>query len=142
MALTDLGSNWEELTKDSLSKVVKEYSSGMYFLLKMEAADENTPVLKFNLTSENDYYNRIRYLTAEINQDIQLITTLDTSYVTHHVFERAYGLRPYEQVLFHFDKEPLDSEDVEIQYSGLFTAKKERFKFNSTTIIKIPKLKI
>jgi hypothetical protein len=114
----------------------------VFFFVKFFAADSTAEALKYNINSEKEYYGRIEYLSTIIKNDFHLITDYDTILCAMHVYERAFSITPYEQIILVFDaKRPF--ENGELIYNGIFSENEDvRFVFSKKIMKNIPKLRI
>lgn len=142
MALNDLGTEINEIQRDSALRLIDEYGDGCYFALAFSSLDGQTPPLKVDAASMEEYYTRLQYLTAQVQEDIHLVLNQDTIDVAHHIFERKYGIGPTDKVLFHFPRNIQNTDQASILYRGLFSPKEMTFTFNTEQIKNIPNLEI
>ena len=142
MCLKELKSEVNTLPKDSITQILVEYDQGSYFILKLESKDPESSFLRSNLTSDNEYYSRIEYLSTSIPFDIKKIQNNDTSFVSNHLFERTFGIRPHENVIIYFNESLDPSSNCSISFDSPYDTKPLNFKFNSDDLQAIPRLKI
>ena len=95
----------ESVSLDSLNSRQKLFETDWKFKLRIYPSEKDQELLKKGTQSEGDYYNRIRYFSSEIANDLGLVAGEDTLYTVNTLFERSYGLTPYVDVLMAFPKE-------------------------------------
>lgn len=99
--LQDLG--LEGVKKHKMDSLYSNYSGYQYITLKIKNLSSNKELLKFRVSSEQEYQNRIYYCSFNIPQDIILVSGNDTLTCVTHLFERVYGIAPEATFLFAFD---------------------------------------
>jgi hypothetical protein len=89
--------------KDSIEKYLHEDKEWSKFELKIFAKDKKQDVLKYAIQNDIEYYERLQYLIAHINQDIQVIdkTNKEVPCAFHH-YERTYKITPFANVIISF----------------------------------------
>jgi len=133
----------DNITSKKFDEIVKQYENSTHFTVKFFASDKASEMLRHNLQGDESYYDRIHYLSTDISSDFSLIQGEDTTPCSLHIYERAYSIRPFQQVVLVFETEVGDSEDFELIYNGrLSNYDMLRFPYSHKVIQKIPKLKI
>lgn len=89
------------LKKEDIKNRVKELSNMQYFTLRIKSKNSNE-LLNANISSENEYYQRLEYFMGPMQDDIKLIENNDTIPCALHHFERTYGLAPYNNFVLAF----------------------------------------
>ena len=102
LAVKELGKR-VELNSTILDSAVKEYSDLQYFTFRMGSVNEGD-FLKQEITTEQDYFDRIHYYNSQVNKDIFLVDGNDTLKCVMHHFERTYSVAPYDNLLLAFEK--------------------------------------
>lgn len=97
MALISL--KGQRVDSDKISKIEKQFDSSYYFQLNIK--EINPHLIKKNSLI---YYQKLEYLSTQINNDIKLISAGDTIPCSLHHFERNYGVSPDNRILLVFDK--------------------------------------
>lgn len=132
----------ETLHKDSFNNIFDDYRNYTHFMVKFYAEDLNSEFLKYKIQNDEQYYGRVQYFSAGIASDFKLVQGTDTIPCSIHLFERAYSIRPYEQIVLVFDKSIDRSKDVHLIYQGLFSPVPTKFEFSKETLQNIPNLKL
>lgn len=131
------------ITKEHLKEIKKnENCDGLLqFHLKISTADELTPLLLYNVADESEYFDRLRYYTSEVEQDLMLINGADTVYPVLCLFERNYHLAPYNTLTFAFEKPENLKKKYQLVYNEM-VFNKTPISFLISNNKKKPKLKI
>lgn len=83
----------------------KEDLGGMqYYTLTYSLVKNNKDILKFNLTSPDEYYERVNYFSFGLQNDIYLVDGKDTLDCKLFNYVRSYGLSPKADFVLAFDK--------------------------------------
>jgi len=78
--------------KKRIHEQVKDLSSQQFFLFTIKVStNEATELLKINLTSEEEYKERVNYCSFHIQNDLFLVDGNDTLPCSFAHFERAYN---------------------------------------------------
>lgn len=130
--------NSKKLSDESLQD---ELSSTQYYVLKIESKS-GTDVLKTGIFSEEEYYNRIFYLSDYILKDLTLVYETDTLPCLFAHYERNYGLAPYAKVTFGFErKKELANKSRKIVFEDpVFKGGTLKFNYPTSVFNSIPKL--
>lgn len=142
MALNDLRDDIFLLDKDSIYTVIEQYDSSSFIVLTFDTKDQKTPILKHGIARQQEYHDRIFYFNTSVGNDILVMNGPDTLKLVNQIFERAYSLRSYENLLLAFDGKVNRNYPLKVKYSGLFTESPITFEFTTSTLNKIPNLKI
>lgn len=105
LALSELR---DSITKKAVEDKVSEYEGMQYFTFRISAKDQQKELLKVNIKSDNEYYNRIEYFSFKMQNDLKLIDGKDTLNCILFHFERVYGLAPFATFVVGF---PLTKEE-------------------------------
>ena len=142
MVLNEVGIRYTRQLFDSISSL---YSGTEYYFLKIECIDHSADVLKKGIENETEYYERMNYLTFNMQSDLGQIVKGDTSMCSIYHFERNYGAVPYLSVMLGFPmQDTIKTIDKEILlYSRIEpTPKMIRFLISNENIQKIPQLQL
>lgn len=83
----------------------KEDLEGMqYYTLSYSLVKNNKDILKFNLTSQDEYYERVNYFSFGLQNDIYLVEGKDTLDCKLFNYVRSYGLSPKADFVLAFSK--------------------------------------
>jgi len=74
-----------------------------YFDLRIEVKDHNSEFIKYDLESPQQYEERVKYCSFEMQHDIKLIDGKDTLECVLFHFERAFNVVPYGHFILGFE---------------------------------------
>lgn len=80
--------------KADFDREMSEIKDMQYFTFKIEVANFNQELLKYNLESPEQYEQRVNYFAFKIQNDFKLIEGKDTLDCELFHFERNYGVAP------------------------------------------------
>jgi hypothetical protein len=138
----------DEYSIKRYNDLMEEYNGHLYFLLELSDTTKQADLLAKNIKpdlSPHDFTSRIFYLSAEIKDDLELITSdNDTLVCEFSHFERNYKLSPHLRVMLGFEKP--EKETFEIKkirfYDRAFSQEIIEFNFKLNYPKSLPKLKI
>lgn len=119
----------------------RENDSLVYFKLRISAKGTND-VLSHQISSTDEYYSRIQFLSYELEENIALLNGNDTIFPALFHFERTYGVAPFADFIMAFHTKIKENDDFQILIddksfgSGLL-----KFTYSNNDIQNIPKLK-
>jgi hypothetical protein len=90
--------------KKKMDEIKKEYGKFDYYTLEITIDEFKDEILKYNVRSENDYAERVKYYAFKFQNDLKMIQEGDTVNCTSYHFERNYGLSPKIRFLLAFQK--------------------------------------
>lgn len=90
--------------KNDIKEKIKEYEGMQYFSYKIQSLSSQDELLKIGISSEDEYYSRIEYLSFKMQKDFKLIDGTDTLDCKLFHFERNYGLAPNASFTLAFEK--------------------------------------
>lgn len=92
------------LTQESLVEQEKEYETLQYYTFRIKVASDtqHLDIITYNLSSEQEYNERIHYLETEMQQDIYLVCDKDTSKATSFIYDKSSDLNDYSSFLITF----------------------------------------
>ncbi len=122
---------------------LSELKGMQYFKLRISLVNEFGDLLKYNLNSPDQYTERIKYASFEMQNDIRLVQNKDTISCKLFHFERLFDAAPYSTFLLGF---PLGQEntisDKVIEFNdNLFDQGTQTFTFHKDALTRIPKLR-
>lgn len=97
--MDNAGKDFHTMNIDSMKKDLTGYH---YFLLQIATTDHKTDVLKKNIRITNDYYYRIEYFSADIQNDLKLQEGNELYQCVLCQYVRDYNLSPYQQFVLAF----------------------------------------
>jgi hypothetical protein len=92
----------EKINSDELAQKIDEIKGLQYFDFKISNLNMSEDILRKNLSNENEFEQRIRYFSFEMQNDLKLIDCSDTLDCNLFHFERTYGLSSYTIFLLGF----------------------------------------
>lgn len=99
-------------------EVNKNYSPGIF---KIRVEGQQDELLQLDLSSEEQYKQRVEYYSFKINNDLKMVYGTDTLKCLFSTFERTYGLSPEITINCYFEKpKMLDHKD---EYTIVFDDK-------------------
>ena len=133
------------VSEKELEQLKQEYSGMEYFELKIEALGFNDELAKYQLQSQGQYQERIKYLAFDMQKDIFLKTD-DNRQVPcklYH-FERTYGVTPHSTFLLGFSKEDIaiSKERTIVIDDKLFNKGLVKFNWTELALNNVPKLSV
>jgi hypothetical protein len=141
-----INENGEKELTDSLYKVKKSELDGMYYFdLKISLKEGSGELLKYKLSSADEYLKRVNYFAFEMQSDINLKAgeTIVPCDLFH--FERAYDVAPYSIFLLGFNKKSIDeskTKEITIEYhDNVFKKGIIKFTYTQNDLHNLPKLK-
>ncbi len=126
-------------------KKKKQLGDLQYFTFQLKMLKGNDSPLKYQLTHENEYYDRIAYLSFGIQDDIILIENGDTLNCVLAVFERNYNIAPTSTINLAFEPNTNNKKNSTKEFvfnDRMFNNGPIRIKINKKKIQNIPELKI
>jgi hypothetical protein len=111
-----------------------------YYTLRISATN-GAELLKANIQSDEEYYNRIKYYSFDIQKDICLVQGNDTlpCIMTH--FERSYELSPFLTISLAFEQSDDLRQDKNLFiHDRVFLQSALALEFSSANLKKIPAL--
>ena len=132
------------ISKTVYKKMQEELSGMQYFDLRIEIEKMNGELLKYGLSTEAEYEERVNYLAFTIKDDIKLIDGSDTLNCVLHHFERVYDIVPYATILLGFKNygNDLMHEKTLMYHDKLFGKGIIKFTFLPADLQSIPHLEI
>ena len=130
--------------EDSLVlRKVNELSDMQYFDLKISLNEGGGELLKYQLSSPQQYSERVNYFAFGLQKDIVLVEGTDTLPCALYHFERAYDVTPSSTFLLGFSlgKNKSPESKTLILYDRTFNKGTIKMAFDKHDLQKIPKLK-
>lgn len=91
-----------EPAKADFDREMGEIKDMQYFTFKIEVANFNQELLKYNLESPEQYEQRVNYFAFKMQNDFKLIEGKDTLDCELFHFERNYGIAPTAHFILAF----------------------------------------
>ncbi len=130
-----------KISDDDFEKEEKKIEGFQYFSLKLFAPND-TDLLKYQVTNQEDYNKRLEYFSFHLQKDIKLIEGADTLSCSLYHFERTYSITPYVQCLIGFEAPFDEVQDMRlILIDELFGNGIIKIKFDQKDLQRIPQVK-
>ena len=88
---------------------LEELKKYQFFTLRLSSS-AHPDFLKANLSSQEEYYQRVAYYSSFAQNDFKLVEEEDTLQCVMYHFERNYGIQPFQTLLLGF-KNPGEAPD-------------------------------
>jgi len=132
----------EEIQDSVAKKKLSEMEGMQYFDLKFLLNESQGELLKYKLNSAQEYENRVKYFSFNMQNDIKLVEGQDTIPCSLFHFERAYDVAPFATFLLGFNASKNNSKDKTlIVYDRTFNKGTIKFTFKQNDLQNLPKLK-
>jgi hypothetical protein len=122
----------------------KELAGTVSFVIKVKRADNSVSPLRYNLSSREEYDQRLDYFLNHAGKELKLVYGKDTLYPTAYEFENNYNLTPEETMLVGFTlpgREQVPGNDMQLSYNDqVFKNGIIKVKFNKEDLNNIPNL--
>jgi len=136
-----------DFTPEQYRNYLNEFRQFLHFILKVKNLSGNNNPIIDNVSSNEEYEQRIRYLSFDFNKDIKLISCNDTIDCTHFHFERSYNVTPYSafSLGFQLPEDYSDHKKLNCDYTlwiedKLFGNGYIFLKIENKNLIKIPQI--
>lgn len=133
----------QEIADNIVRKKVAELDGMQYYDLKISLPQHSGELLKYELSSAQQYQERVNYFAFGMQDDIQLIEGRDTIACTLYHFERSYDVAPASTFLLGFptNKQEAPEEKTLLIYDRIFNTGLIKFTFRKNELKELPKLK-
>ncbi len=133
--------NKDSVTEERIEKNKDELKDLQYFTLKIKAKEGND-LLKTGISTDQEYFDRLNYLSGFMQDDIKLIEGKDTLICKLFHMERNYGLAPYNNFVLGFSATKNENDKLVEINDKAFGVGKVILKIKKEDIQNIPQLKI
>lgn len=132
-----------EIEDSIVKQKVNELSDMQYFDLRISLNEGAGELLKYKLTSQQQYSQRVDYFAFGMQKDIILVEGKDTIPCALYHFERAYDVTPTSTFLlgFNLSKKVSSENKTLIIYDRTFNKGMIKIAFDKNELEKLPKLK-
>ena len=136
----------EERTNEIADSLLKrkrtELEGVQYYDLKISLTEKEGELLKYNLSSSDQYSKRVKYFAFEMQNDIQLVEGNDTLPCVLYHFERTYDTSPSCTILLGFDMnlKSISKQKTLLVYDRTFNKGLLKFTFKENKFLNLPKL--
>lgn len=120
---------------------LKDLQGINHFKLEIISLDKQDP-LRMNLSSKDEFYQRMEYFNSWLSNDIDCISGTDTLAFSFLHTERHYGISDKLTILMAFDENDSREGLTMIYDDKVFGAGRMKFHFSEQEINSIPQVKI
>jgi hypothetical protein len=94
----------EDVKEENFKRREKDFEGFEYFKVRIKRTDSNQEVLMHGLSDENQYLERVNYMSYGFDENLCLVRNnfKDTIYPALYHFERTYGVVPYADLIVSF----------------------------------------
>ncbi|MFL5763544.1 MAG: hypothetical protein ACJ77K_06335 [Bacteroidia bacterium] len=140
MAYTEL--KHQEYTEQQFKETKAHYAGMSYFKLRIEVKDHTGEILKYELSSAQQYNQRLDYMAFRMQNDLCIVQGKDTLYPGLYHFERSYDLAPFADVMLAFDNQKFHpEEEFTIVYNDqLFNKGYLKYIYHQKQLIDLPNI--
>jgi hypothetical protein len=132
----------QTISAKDLQKQLKELEGSDYFDFSIGLSSGQGELLKYNVSSTDEYTKRLNYFAFDMQRDLKLLDGNDTLNCTLFHFERAYDVAPYSVFLVAFPKtKNPHSEKTFIYPDKIYGKGMIKFTYTKEDLSQIPKLK-
>ncbi|MBL7884406.1 MAG: hypothetical protein JNL69_10090 [Bacteroidia bacterium] len=132
----------ENYSKEQFAKTASHYEGMSYFNLRLHLLKGQGELLKYNLSSGQQYEARIKYMSFEMQKDVFLVQGNDTLLPGMFHFERIFEVAPYATVMLAFDNAKFNQEEeFTIVYNDkLFNKGFIKYNYKNNQLIDLPNI--
>lgn len=138
--------NMDELSSQASIDSMENFQNGIInIVMDIGAIDNQQSLLRANIRSEGEYYQRVYYYTKEVQNDVYLVEGMDTLPCVFYHFEQTYNLTPVNSMIMEFErKDPnADYKDVSLIYEDrMLNTGIIKFLYKSSFLNNLPQLKL
>ena len=87
-----------------VSELIREYDKIDQFAIRIELKNLSTDIIKYNITNQVEYQNRVNYLANEFQNNLYMVCDGDTVNAKLYHFERIFGLSNYCTMMVQFKR--------------------------------------
>jgi hypothetical protein len=120
---------------------LKQLEEFQYYTLKIESLT-GEDVLKTNISTEQEYFDRLYYFTDVLEYDLMLEENKDTLSCQLCHFERNYGVAPYNNIDLGFTSSEIQTDKTLVFNDQVLGLGKIKLKIAKKDIDNIPKIKL
>lgn len=132
----------EQIYDSLLKRKMNELNGMQYYDFKIMLKDGEGELLKYQLSTQEEYNKRVNYFAFAMQNDIQLVEEKDTLPCSLFHFERAYDVIPSCTFLLGFEKKLSNKSKTLIVYDKIFKKGYIKFTFDEKELQNIPTIKV
>ena len=131
------------LSAEKLDSRSKQIEGMQYYLLRFALEDRSKDIMRFALSSEAEYYQRLNYCSFGMQNDIYLVQGTDTLSCKLFNAVRSYGLSPNADYLLAFEEKDASAKTERqlIVNDAVFGLGPVKFKFTEDDLNNIPHIR-
>jgi len=132
-----------ELADSIVKKRVSELKDMQYYDLRISLNNAQSELLKHDLSSAQQYQERVNYFAFGMQRDIQLVEGTDTLPCAMYHFERSFDVSPVSVFLLGFPIRNGETPEDKtlLVYDRIFNTGLIKFTFSKKELKNLPKLK-
>ena len=140
MAMLDLRTQKYDYNK--FQSTCEYYTELTYFNFKIEIPQASGELLKYQLKSPQQYEDRIKYMSFEMQNDIYLVQGGDTLRPGLYQFERIFEVAPFATAMMAFDNKKFNKEkEFTIVFNDkLFDKGLIKFNYKNRQLVNVPNI--
>jgi hypothetical protein len=133
----------QNVVENKIERRARDLEGLVYFDLTISLKEGSGELLKHDLGSEEDYQDRVKYMSFSMQHDIKLVQGHDTIPCGLFHFERIYDAGPYSSYVLAFDSKRVDQTreltfvlDDKVFHNGTI-----KFTYSPNKLMYVPKLR-
>ena len=130
----------DSIEKKLFQKSAEEMSGAQYYRLRLMKQSKDQDILMSFMSSESDYYDRVKYYNEALKDDVILIEGSDTLQPQLYQFVPMYGVVPYADFLFAFQESGFRDIRKLIYYDRVFNDTILEFEFDYQCFLELPEI--
>ncbi|MCI5059422.1 MAG: hypothetical protein MRY83_25135, partial [Flavobacteriales bacterium] len=141
LALKEMGN---QIDNEKLKKSMENYSELVYFQIQITNPQQQSELLKYNLSNADEYDARIKYYAFDADKDIKISQSEGTTACAISHFERNFDVVPHIRLLAAFEMNKLQlNEDIIFEFQdNVFNKGIIKVKFDPISQINLPNLEV
>ncbi len=143
MACNEFKSN--DISLSEFRSALNGYEGTEYYQLQIEVPGVAAEIASVNLTSQQEYRDRISYLAFSMQNDLKVVDEngVEVPCSVYH-FERTYNVTPYSTFLIGFETGPVakSMERTVVLEDNLFNNGLIKFNWSKDQLSNIPQIKL
>ncbi|HXP52335.1 MAG TPA: hypothetical protein VN922_20440 [Bacteroidia bacterium] len=130
-----------DLPDTTIKRRTSELKGMQYLTLKIELKQAKGELLRYGISTTDDYNSRVSYFSFDMQKDLQLVEEGDTLPCLLFNYERIYGLAPYATFSLAFAKgKNINADKTLILFDHIFNKGLVKFYFKGKDIEAVPQV--
>lgn len=132
-------------SQSSVDSLINIQKGVVNLVMDIGSADNQHPLLRANLASEEEYYQRMFYYTSEVQKDIYLVEGSDTLPCSFYHFEQTFNITPVNSMIMEFERKNPQAgyQDITLVYEDrMLNTGMLKFSFKKSFLNNLPQLRI